>query len=1160
MLTRRTLPLRNVRFYARTQFPVMLGVMLATAVLTGSLVIGDSLRGSLRDRALRRLAGVEVTYAGTQFVSQSIAAKLPGKVVPALLLDGSVNAVSPGGDPLSLTRIHVVGVDAAGAAFFDLGDAFGTPDKPRAVVSARLAEALQLGVGSKLEVGVERMSNVPRSSLLGAKSLDKVAARVALEVGRVLPADHPANDFDLSPNPRAPVNLFVPLEYLQARVEKPGRVNALLGTGADVAALNAALAKELTPADWALRLQTATKPGTYLSVESEQLVLNPATARAVQTTAESLGARCEPTLSYLANTIALGDAPILGRDVGSGRKFLPYSVVAALNPAAAAPLGPFLPPGVAALADDEIVLLDWPESPLRGLPVGATLTVAYFKPEMEANAEETFARFTLKGYVPLAGAADDPSLTPPFPGITDKLSIGEWESPFEMESKRIQRRDEDYWNRHKTTPKAYISTAAGERLFGSRFGTVTSLRIAPPLGQTPAAFKPALREKLLTTLDPAAAGLVFQPTRERLLTTSRGGTNFGVMFLLFSGLLIGSTLLLVGLLFRLAVERRAREVGLLLATGYTPREVRGIVASEGMLVAFVGVVLGLLVSVGYADRMLQVLIGLWPDAEVGSYLRLHVSIWTPLIGFELTMLTAWLTIRLSLRGLTHVPPPALLRGVSCVGDSGLTLATPTRRPWVVLGLVLVAGVASLAVGPTRANPDERAGAFFTGGLLLLAGGLYALRLFLRRAAGFGAGGLWSLGVRNAARNAARTLLTAALVAGSMFLVVSVESFRRKPDDEFAKPTGGSGGLPLLAEADVPIFQPFDRGAGRDDLLEALGVAYQREEARRSGGPGRTELLARATADLDGLVVYPFRLRGGDDASCLNLSQAGQPRVLGVPDAIVDRGGFRFTQTRAATAEERANPWLLLRKPLDALPDGRVPVPVVAEQNTVFFMLKTTLGGVVEVPDESGRLVPVRIVGMLQDSVFQSDLVMADAPFRSLFPRQEGYRVFLLDAPAEKREAVARLLQLGLRSHGLSVERSADRVATYQAVVGAYLTTFQLLGAFGLLLAVLGLSVVVLRNVTERAGELALLRAVGYRFRDLATMVLAETLFVLAAGLAIGVAAALASVLPNLALGGSVPWPRLAGLLAVTGVTGLVVALVVTFAVARLPIIPALRQD
>ena len=1158
MLTRRTLPLRNVRYYARNQVPVLLGVALATAVLTGSLVVGDSLRGSLRERALQRLAGVESTYVGPQFLSQGLAAKLPGSVVPALILTGSVTTASLDGGPVTATRVQVIGLDAAGAAFFNLCDPFAG-GKPRAAASARLAAALRLAPGSKVEVGVERLSNVPRSSLLGAKDLDKVAARVAIEVGTVLPEGHPAGEFDLSPNPRAAVNLFVPLAELQARVEKPGRVNALLANGAGVAELNATLARELTPADWSLRLQAATKPGTYLSVESEQLVLNPATARAVTDAAKALGVRCEPTLSYLANTIALGEAPILGRDVGTGRKFLPYSVIAAVNPSAAAPLGPFLSPGVPDLADDEIILADWPESPLRGLPAGSVITVAYFKPEMEAAAEETFVRFRLRGYVPIAGAADDPSLTPPFPGITDKLTIGDWESPFEMESKRISRRDEDYWNKHKTTPKAYIATAAGGRLFGSRFGTVTSLRVAPPAATTPAAFEPLLREKLLATLDLAAAGLRFEATRERLLRTSQGGTDFGVMFLLFSGLLIGSTLLLVGLLFRLAVEKRAKEVGVLLAAGYTPREVCGVIATEGLLVALTGVLLGLLVSVGYASEMLRVLVNLWPDAEVGAYLRLHVSPVTPLIGFALTMLTAWATIRLSLRGLTHVPPPALLRGVTAAGDSGLTPAAVTWRGRAVVALLVAGGLAALAAGPTRSNPDERAGAFFTGGLLLLAGGLAVLRLFIRRAAGFGAGGLWSMGVRNAARNAARTLLTAALVAGSMFLVVSVESFRRKPDDQFGRLTGGSGGLPLLAESDVPVFQPFDAGPGRDDLLDALNKAYQRDEAR-PGGPPREEQMVRALAALSGMTAYPFRLRAGDDASCLNLSQAGRPRVLGVPDAIVRRGGFRFTQTAAETAEERANPWLLLSKPLPPLPDGRVPVPVAAEQNTVFFMLKTTLGGVVEVPDESGRPVPVTIVAMLQDSVFQSDLLMADAPFRTLYPRQEGFRVFLIDAPFYVRDPLTQVLQTGLRPYGLSVEKSADRVATYQAVVGAYLTTFQLLGAFGLLLAVLGLSVVVLRNVGERAGELALLRAVGYRFRDLAATVVAETLFVLAAGLAVGVAAALASVLPNLALGGSVPWGRLGGLLAATGLTGVVVAAAVTLAVSRMAIIPALRRD
>jgi putative ABC transport system permease protein len=163
-------------------------------------------------------------------------------------------------------------------------------------------------------------------------------------------------------------------------------------------------------------------------------------------------------------------------------------------------------------------------------------------------------------------------------------------------------------------------------------------------------------------------------------------------------------------------------------------------------------------------------------------------------------------------------------------------------------------------------------------------------------------------------------------------------------------------------------------------------------------------------------------------------------------------------------------------------------------------------------------------------------------------------------PADKHVEVSSLLETGLRSYGMRVEKSADRVALYQAVVGAYLSTFQLLGAFGLILAVLGLSVVILRNVAERAGELALLRAVGFRFGDLAVTVVAETLFVLAAGLLIGVGAALASVLPNLALGGSIPWERLGILLAVTSAVGVLVAVGVTLPVARMPIIPALRKD
>ena len=88
----------------------------------------------------------------------------------------------------------------------------------------------------------------------------------------------------------------------------------------------------------------------------------------------------------------------------------------------------------------------------------------------------------------------------------------------------------------------------------------------------------------------------------------------------------------------------------------------------------------------------------------------------------------------------------------------------------------------------------------------------------------------------------------------------------------------------------------------------------------------------------------------------------------------------------------------------------------------------------------------------------------------------------------------------------------------------YLGTFQTLGGLGLLLGTLGLSVVLLRNLLERRGELATMQAIGFWRQALAWLVVAENGLVLTAGVAVGAASALVAVSPHL-LGGHalVPW-------------------------------------
>jgi putative ABC transport system permease protein len=51
--------LASLRHYRRLHLTVALGVAVATAVLTGALLVGDSVRGSLRDLTLQRLGRID---------------------------------------------------------------------------------------------------------------------------------------------------------------------------------------------------------------------------------------------------------------------------------------------------------------------------------------------------------------------------------------------------------------------------------------------------------------------------------------------------------------------------------------------------------------------------------------------------------------------------------------------------------------------------------------------------------------------------------------------------------------------------------------------------------------------------------------------------------------------------------------------------------------------------------------------------------------------------------------------------------------------------------------------------------------------------------------------------------------------------------------------
>jgi ABC-type antimicrobial peptide transport system permease subunit len=291
----------------------------------------------------------------------------------------------------------------------------------------------------------------------------------------------------------------------------------------------------------------------------------------------------------------------------------------------------------------------------------------------------------------------------------------------------------------------------------------------------------------------------------------------------------------------------------------------------------------------------------------------------------------------------------------------------------------------------------------------------------------------------------------------------------------------------------------------------------------------------------------FRLRPGDDASCLNLYQPRNPRIMAPPANFLRSARFIF---QGAVSETR-NPWLLL----EAKPDDGV-IPAIADANSMTYALHRKLGEEFEL--DGARF---RIVAALQDSLFQGELLISEQNFLRLFPDAEGFRFFLINTSPGRGQEVARVLGESLSDYGFHVQPAAARLADFHRVENTYLSTFRALGGLGLVLGTLGLAAVLLRNILERRRELALLRAVGYRPQHLSVMVLAENLFLLIAGLATGAGCALVAVAPAASMrGGHLPMISLVGLLALVLVTGIVTSFIATAVALRSPLLEALRSE
>ena len=69
----RQIATRSLRHYWSTNLAIALGVAAATAVLTGALIVGESMRSSLRELTLQRLGKIDEMLVSDGFFRTALA-------------------------------------------------------------------------------------------------------------------------------------------------------------------------------------------------------------------------------------------------------------------------------------------------------------------------------------------------------------------------------------------------------------------------------------------------------------------------------------------------------------------------------------------------------------------------------------------------------------------------------------------------------------------------------------------------------------------------------------------------------------------------------------------------------------------------------------------------------------------------------------------------------------------------------------------------------------------------------------------------------------------------------------------------------------------------------------------------------------------------------
>jgi len=441
---------RSLAHYWQTSLLVLLGLMVASSVITGSMVMGDSMRGGLGDAALNRLGLISDALIAPRLFREALADDLrrtmpPGMLACALQTTGAAaNAESEA----TIPSVAVWGVDDDFWHLHTSATAPALSDRSVAI-NATLARDLGMQQGGSLLLTLNKPAQLGADSIFGHRERADVVATLRVTVASILP-DGGCGDFRLDAQSARPRNVFISRAWLAGNLGRPGKANVLLAaTDGGPEGLAAGLLRAAKLADYGLLVRPST---AGLSVSSDSLTLNADHIRCAQAAAEKLHTRVQPWLVYLATRLRMVTAP---------RGQAAYAVIASLDSPR-----PFVfrSGGGQVPGENEVWLNEWLAADLRAR-VGDSVDLDYLVPSPDGEYPTRTTRLRVSGIVAVAGPAADPTIMPEYKGLTDAATLGEWKPPFPVDMSLITPRDDVYWERYRATPKAFVNLAKVQRMW-----------------------------------------------------------------------------------------------------------------------------------------------------------------------------------------------------------------------------------------------------------------------------------------------------------------------------------------------------------------------------------------------------------------------------------------------------------------------------------------------------------------------------------------------------------------------------------------------------------------------------------------------------------------------------------------------------------------------